>query len=120
MICAYATGLGFALRGYLALAGSPLLRWRPVRVLPHFVDSALLASAVGMLYQWSLSPLATPWLQAKLTALLLYIACGLLMLRWGTSAPRRWVGFLGGLLVYAYIVGVAHGKSPGSWLAVVA
>ena len=69
-----------------------------------------------MLYLWSLSPLQVPWLLAKIVALLVYIACGFAMLRFGTTPTRRWAGLAGGLLCYAYIISVAHSKSVLPWI----
>ena len=46
--CAALSIAGFAARGALMLAGSPLLQRRFVRVAPHVVDTLLLASAVWL------------------------------------------------------------------------
>ena len=119
VFCAYATGLGFLLRGILALADSRLTRHRLTRTLPHIIDTCLLASGVLMVYSWPVSFTSQSWLVAKLIALLIYIAFGLLMLRWGKTTGRRWIGLSGGLLVYLYIVGVAHSKSVLSMMALV-
>ena len=42
---------GFAARGALMLAGSPLLNARWVRVAPHVVDTVLLASAIWLAWE---------------------------------------------------------------------
>ena len=44
--CVVLSLAGFAARGALMLAGSPLLQARFVRVAPHIVDTVLLASAL--------------------------------------------------------------------------
>lgn len=111
VICAYTTGIGFLLRGILILMQSPLSNHRVTKTAPHIIDTILLLSGVLMVYQWSISPTTQPWLLAKLTALMLYIACGLVMIRFGTTENRQWIGLLGGLLIYIYIIGVAHSKS---------
>ncbi len=116
VFCAYITGLGFLLRGLLALSGNHLIRHKFTRILPHVIDTCLLTSGVVMVYSWSLS-VKQSWLAAKLIALLIYIAFGLLMLRWGKTRSRQWMGLSGGLLVYFYIIGVAHSKSVMSVLA---
>ena len=116
VVCAYATGIGFLLRGVLSVNQSSLLKHKVIRTVPHIVDTLLLGSAVSLLYIWSLSPLELPWLIAKITALLVYIAFGFVMLRFGSTARRRWFGFVGGLLTYAYIVKVAHQKTPFPFL----
>ena len=111
VFCAYATGLGFFIRGLLALWQSPALKHRVLKILPHVIDTFLLVSGVIMVFAWNLWPTDHTWLMAKIIALLLYIYFGLRMLRWGTTTSRRWSGFIGGLLIYLYIVGVAHSKS---------
>lgn len=116
VFCAYSTGLGFLLRGVFAIFHSPLGKHRLTKTLPHIIDSCLLFSGLLMVFSWSISPTSQTWLLAKLFALLIYIAFGLLMIRWGNTERRRWMGLIGGLLTYSYIVGVAHSKSALSLL----
>lgn len=111
IVCAYLTGAGFLLRGVWALADNPLSQHRLTKVVPHIIDTLLLLAALGMLYSWSISLPANPWLVAKIFALLVYIGFGLLMLRWGQTTRARLFGMLGGVATYAYIVAVAHSKS---------
>lgn len=113
---AYATGLSFLVRGALAFTDSPLLQHRALKTIPHILDTVLLGSALFMLFQWSLSPLTTPWISVKIGAVLVYIAFGFLMLRFGTTPTRKITGLLGGILTYLYIVSVAHSKTPLPWL----
>jgi uncharacterized membrane protein SirB2 len=108
---AYITGLVFLIRGILAILQSAMLRHQVLKTLPHFIDTVLFVSGLTMVVAWAIWPSTNAWLFAKLVALLFYILFGLVMLRWGSSARNRWLGLLGGLLVYLYIVGVAHGKS---------
>ena len=67
---------GFFIRGLAALAGAGWVRGRAARTLPHIVDTVLLLSAVALAWMLRLSPLATPWLMAKIVGLLVYIALG--------------------------------------------
>ena len=67
---------GFFIRGLAALAGAGWVRGRAARTLPHIVDTVLLLSAVALAWMVRLSPLATPWLMAKIVGLLVYIALG--------------------------------------------
>ena len=117
VFCAYTTGLGFLLRGAMVILQSPLSRHRITRILPHVIDTCLLVSGLLMVYIWSFSLMTETWLIAKIVALLLYIIFGLFVIRWGNTERRRWIGLTGGLLVYLYIVGVAHSKSVLSLLA---
>lgn len=105
--CALVSYLLFVLRGVWRLQGSPRLRVRWVRVLPHIVDSLLLASAIGLAVTTRQYPVAFPWLSAKVLALLLYIGLGTMALRFARerrAVLRYWVL---AQLTFAYIVWTA-------------
>lgn len=108
---------GFALRGYWMLTGNPRLRSRPARVLPHILDTLLLASAIGMLVMWQANPFEFSWLSAKIAALLCYIGLGMVAFRFGKTRRVRVIACGMALLVAAYIVAVAFSKSPWGPLA---
>lgn len=103
---------GFALRGYWMATGNPLLQRRLAKVLPHIIDTLLLASAIGMLLIWRVSPLHMDWLLAKITALPVYIGLGMVALRFGSRRRIRIAAWLLALASAAYIVSVAYTKSP--------
>ena len=108
---------GFALHGYWMLTGNPRLRSRPTRVLPHILDTLLLASAIGMLVIWQANPFEYAWLSAKIAALLCYIGLGMVAFRFGKTRRVRVIACGMALLVAAYIVAVAFTKSPWGLLA---
>lgn len=109
---------GFAARGLGVLTGAAWVRHRLTRTLPHLVDTVLLLSALGMLWLVHLSPWALPWVRAKIIALIIYIALGVLALRAvpagqpGRSRTVRLVAWIGALAVFGYIVSVAFTKDP--------
>lgn len=109
---------GFFARGLGALRGAGWVRHRVTRVLPHIVDTVLLASALGMLWIVRLTPWATPWLRAKIIGLIAYVGLGALALRsasgerTGRPRARQLIAWLGALVVFGYIVSVALTKSP--------
>jgi uncharacterized membrane protein SirB2 len=109
---ALASGAGFALRGMWMLRGSPLLDARVVRIAPHVVDTALLASGVVLAAALGFSPAAQPWLAAKLGLLLAYIAAGMLALRRGRTRRVRVVAFAVALGCYALILATAVSHRP--------
>lgn len=110
--CVILSGCGFVLRGVWMLADSPLLRQRWVRVFPHVVDTALLASAIALAIISSQYPLAQSWLTAKVIGLIAYILCGAIALKRGKTKTVRAVFFVVALLIFAYIVLVALNRSP--------
>ena len=110
--CAAATGLLFVARGGLMLARPGALRARWLRVLPHLIDTALLAAALGMLWLARLNPVDAPWLLAKIVALLIYVALGTVALKRGRTLGTRVAAWVLALAVFGYIVAVALAKDP--------
>jgi len=109
--CVVLSGAGFVLRGVWMMRNSPMLARRWVRVLPHVVDTALLASAIALAVALGQYPLVNGWLTAKLAGLLAYIVLGSIALKRGRTRKIRIWAFCGAILVLAYIVAVALTKS---------
>ncbi|MGB0721002.1 MAG: SirB2 family protein [Gammaproteobacteria bacterium] len=105
---------GFILRAIWMWQESPRLTARVTRVLPHVIDTALLAAGVFMVYQASVMPWELPWLMAKLVALLVYIVLGSVALKRGPTRQVRAVAALAAIGVFAYMVrtAVAHDPLP--------
>ena len=110
--CVLFSGTGFILRGAWMMQGSPMLARRWVRVLPHVLDTALLASAIALALRSAQYPLVHAWLTAKVLGLVAYIVLGTIALKRGRTPAIRVAAFCGALLVFAYIVAVAMTKSP--------
>jgi len=115
--CALASVSLFILRGVWMLRDSPQRARRWVRILPHVVDTLLLASAVALTLIVRQFPLTHAWLTAKLLGLLAYIALGLVALRFGKSKGARAAAWVGALVVFSYIVSVARSHNPLGFFA---
>jgi len=102
-------------RGIWMLRDSPLLRVRWVRVLPHVVDTGLLASAVAMAIMIRQYPLVAGWLTAKVLALFCYIGLGMIALRFGRTRGERLLAWLAAQAVFFYIIAVAVTRQPLPW-----
>ena len=102
----------FLVRGVWMLQGSSRLRERWVRIVPHVVDTLLLASAIGMLIVLRVSPLEFGWLTAKLVALVVYIALGVIALRRGRTRRMRITAWVAAQIVFFYIIAVALTRNP--------
>lgn len=114
---------GFAARGALMLAESPLLNARWVRVAPHIVDTVLLASAAWLAWFLQQYPFVHGWLTAKVVGLLAYIGFGMVALRRGRTKRIRATFFALAVLSAAYVVWVALARDPAApltWFKVVA
>ena len=113
--CAALSISGYVARGLLMLNDSPLLRARWIRIVPHIVDTLLLASAIGLALILHQYPIAQHWLTAKVVALIGYIVVGAVGLRYGRTKRIRAVAFVGAIAIFCYIVAVAltHSASLG-------
>jgi uncharacterized membrane protein SirB2 len=106
---------GFVLRGGLMLVGSGLLRRRWMRTWPHLIDTLLLVSGVWMALNLHFTPANSPWLTAKIVALLLYIGLGFVALRLGRTKGQRALAFAAALACFGYIGLVALTRSVVPW-----
>ena len=112
VLCALASFTLFFLRGVWMLRDSPQRSRRWAKILPHAIDTLLLASAIALTLMLREYPLAHAWLSAKRLALLLYIGLGLVALRYGMTKGVRAAAWIGALAVFAYIVSVALSHDP--------
>ena len=83
---------------------------KALKVLPHINDTVLLSCAIGMLILIGLNPFSTPWLLAKIVALLLYIVLGAICMRSLPGSRRQTVSFVAAISVFAYILSVGLSK----------
>lgn len=103
-----------------ASMGASWLHARPVRILPHVVDSILLLSALLLAVSIAANPLQQAWLLTKILALFVYIALGMVALNESRGPRLRMVSGLAALGVFAYIVSVALSKNVAGFLAGIA
>ena len=115
--CVAASLALFTVRGAWMLRAPERLRVRWVRVVPHVVDTLLLASAVALAFLLRIDPLTHGWLAAKIAGLCAYIVLGTVALKRGPTRGIRAAALAAALAVYAYIVTVAITKSPAGPLA---
>ena len=104
------SGSFFLLRGYWMMRDSTMLQHRVVKILPHVVDTILLASALIMVFWSGQYPFVQNWLTAKVLALIAYITIGTIALKRGGTKTQRVSAFFAALLVFAYIGLVAMTK----------
>jgi uncharacterized membrane protein SirB2 len=105
----------FLLRGIWMLLDSPQLQRRWVRIVPHLVDTVLLASALSLMMLIQQYPFVNSWLTAKVLGLVVYIGLGMVALKWGSTRTLRAVAWVAALLVFGYIVAVALSHNPAPW-----
>lgn len=102
---------GFIGRVILSRTCPDLLARKPLKILPHVVDTLLLISGVVLVFQGHWLEGRYDWILAKLAALFAYIAFGTLAMK--RQGPGKWAAFAAALLCFVYIAGVAVSKQVG-------
>ncbi|TCS38533.1 putative membrane protein SirB2 [Paucimonas lemoignei] len=110
--CALLSGMLFLLRGIWMLQDSSLLQRKWVKIVPHVIDTALLGSALVMVFWSGQYPFVQNWLTAKVLVLIAYIVLGTIALKRGKTKQVRIAAFLAALAVFAYILKVALTRQP--------
>jgi uncharacterized membrane protein SirB2 len=113
--CAVISLSGFTVRGMMALMGSTYLQQRWLKIVPHIVDTLLLASAVYLAMASRQYPVEQSWLTAKVLALLVYIVAGMWVMRFGQTQRQKASAYILALASFSYIVAVALTRSPTPW-----
>jgi uncharacterized membrane protein SirB2 len=109
------SGLGFLLRYAMVRRGSNMVRTLAFRIVPHVIDTLLLASAVSLAVLARIDPVSSGWLAAKIIGLIAYIVTGSVALRGPKEA--RPVAFALAVMAFVYIVMVAVTRQPLGILA---
>ena len=103
--------LGFLGRGILKINESPLVEKKLVKVLPHVIDTVLLASAIALVVMSGQYPWVAPWVGAKVLGLIVYIGLGVVVMRTAKTRQARIIAFALALVTAAYILMVASTKT---------
>lgn len=113
----------FALRGAWTWSSPSRLRRPWVRIVPHVVDTVLLASGIALAAILGVFlgtfPGAHAWLEAKVAGLVVYVVLGSIALKYARSARTRLLAFVAALVTFAWIVSVAISKSPAGFLGLI-
>lgn len=107
----------FMMRAWWSVRESPQLHRRWVRVLPHVIDTLLLAAGITLMVLLRAWPSEQPWLAAKLIGLVIYIGVGTVAIKRGSTPRVRGAMALVAVVVFTYIVGAAINHDPLSWAA---
>ena len=110
--CAVLSITLFFFRGIWSFNGSTIMRQRWIKTVPHFVDTVLITSALGLAYTIEQYPFVDAWLTAKFFALVLHIMLGSVAIKYGRTRTIRISAWFGAIAVFAYIVMVAMTHDP--------
>ncbi|QSN60235.1 SirB2 family protein [Caballeronia sp. M1242] len=115
MTCAGLSIAGFVVRWIWMLTDSRLLTARASKIVPHIVDTLLLASAIALVAIIGFGPNAA-WLGAKIAGLVVYIVLGTFALKRGRTKGARAVFGVLAIIVFAFIASVARTHDPLGFL----
>lgn len=101
------TFLSFSIRVYWMYTGSPLLRKKTVKILPHVIDTILLGSGLAMAIMYYGAFYRQQWLDFKILGVVIYIILGTVALKTGNSRSIRLVAAIGAWLVFLCIIYIA-------------
>jgi uncharacterized membrane protein SirB2 len=101
----------FVLRGGWMLWSPQTLRQPWVKLLPHVIDTVLLAAALWLAWQLGAGAMRG-WLVAKIVGLFVYVALGTIALKRGRTRRIRVAALVAAVATFGYIVMVAVTKSP--------
>jgi uncharacterized membrane protein SirB2 len=109
--CALVSPVLFSLRAWRAIRGLDpavgALRWAP-----HAVDTVLFGAGATLAWMTRQFPGESPWLTAKLVALLVYILLGHVAVRRARTSGARLLSWALAMLTIAYIYAVALTADP--------
>ena len=102
----------FTLRFIWALKGSAMLQKKWVKIVPHVIDTVLLASALTLCFIIVQYPFVDAWLTEKVIGVIGYILMGFYTLKWAKGNVSRSFGFIAALALVIFTAKIAVFKQP--------
>jgi uncharacterized membrane protein SirB2 len=106
----------FFLRGMLMISSAKAAKARFFNIAPHILNTILIASGITLAVTLHLSPGEQPWLIAKLAALVVYIATGILAFKHKNKLVRICLWCVS-IFIFGFMISVAHSKNPIGFFA---
>ena len=102
--------VGFIIRGPLAINQHPIMNKKWLKIAPHVNDTILLAAAIYLAATLHIHPFNSPFILAKVIALIVYIVLGAMVIKRRGSKAMQWTNYLLAILCFGYILGIAFSK----------
>lgn len=102
----------FLLRGAVVLSGHALPGNIVLRMLPHAVDTVLLATALWLTTLIQQFPFVHGWLTVKVVLLVVYIVLGSYALKRAPTRRGKAIAFVLAAATFGYIYSVARAHHP--------
>ncbi|MDX8412446.1 MAG: SirB2 family protein [Mariprofundaceae bacterium] len=116
IICAVLTFTQFFLRGVWTVRTASVIRKSWMRIFPPIIDSVLMLTGIALMWETGQFPGSEDWVTAKVAAVLIYVALGIVALNRGGTHAIRTVCWMLALLFFAYIVAVSRTHQSIPWL----
>lgn len=101
--------IGFFGRGIGHIFNQQWVTKKPVKILPHVIDTLLIVSALGIVWVTGFQ-FSDPWILAKIIGVLVYVGLGLMAFRFAKTRAQKALYWLLALAVLFYLVAVAMQK----------
>ena len=98
----------FITRIMLAQFKPAWLQPKLAKIAPHVIDTILLLSGIGLVFQGNWMAGEFGWILTKLVMLIAYIGFGVMAMR--STGIKRWGAFVLALVCFGYIISVAVTK----------
>ena len=98
----------FISRIMLAQFNPDTLRIKVLKIAPHVIDTILLLSGIGLVFQGNWMAGEYGWIISKLVMLIAYIGFGVMAMR--STGIKRWIAFVLALTCFGYILSIAITK----------
>lgn len=105
--CVFLTFCSFSLRCYWVFTDSPVLQRKATKIIPHIIDTVLLASGVLIAVNLYEEFYRQPWLLNKFVAVIVYIILGSIVINYGKTKTVRKLTCIGAYGVFFYIIAIA-------------
>lgn len=118
IVCVAASFALFFVRGLWIIRSYPRSEEAWARILPHAVDTALLISALWLLYLWPQKGWPGDWLTVKLVLIAVYVALAYYVFHVARGLVIRMAVWVLALLVFLFVTTVAVLQNPRGILVV--
>lgn len=107
----FLTIISFFFRGIGHLFNQAWVNRKPVKILPHVIDTILIVSAIATVLVAGFKFTET-WILVKIIGLFLYVYLGLMAFRFAKTRMQKAIYWLLALALIFYLAAVAGMKSP--------
>ena len=110
--CAVLTLLSFSVRSFWKFFSPKQLQRPFIKIIPHVIDTVLFVSGITLVVLIQQYPFVHDWITIKFFAVLCYIVCGALVLKYAKTFLVRIIALIVAWGSFAYVVWLALYHQP--------